>query len=753
MKLRLLVLLALATALSCRTANREYPLPVDAGEKRWRHYYEERAYPHGFIPADARRRALTAALRPNPIRNENIETDAAAAGRWRSIGPTPVQTMWPWQAASGRINTLAISPADPNLILAGSSSGGIWRSANAGQTWTPVSDSQADLSIGAIAFAPSDPQLVYAAMGSDFLGTGVLRSIDAGRTWQHVSGQTFSQRGRSLRIAIDPANSQRLWVAQIERFGTGSGDLSTGLLMSEDGGVTWRNVLSAQLTDFLHVPGSAQTLLAAVGGSRTNPPLKAGIYKSVDGGANWTLIKSVGGLVSGSGYFLLGVAPNNPNRYYAYGSGDVVLHRHPFWVSNDAGATWVLTSDKLPDEYPFWLGTDPGSPNTIYIGYRDAYKSSDGGVTWTNVTKSLNEKWQFQPHLSTAHIDQHAFAAVPGAIYIGNDGGVFKTTDGAATFTSLSSTLSIIQAYAISAHPSNPNTLYLGSQDNGLDRRQPDGSWQELVTGDYGTITFDPANPSRVITNYIEGTMYSVGNQGDFVQVTSNSTWGEQTNRPRIAFIAPFEQSRSRGTLYFGTSRLHISNDFARSWHTPGDVMDLTHGNPDRLRALGISEQDRFTIYTGSQNGRAMVSRDGGFTWTDITNGLPVRTIKAFALDPRNAATTYVALSGYGSDHVYVTRDYGATWTPFATGLPDVPVNALLLDPADPNVLLAGTDIGVFRRAGNDPWTLFNSGVPPVMVTDFDVTADGRIVLATYGRGAYELVPNASGRGKRRSVR
>jgi len=646
--------------------------------------------------------------------------------------------------------SLAVSPADPNLILAGSSSGGVWRSTNGGEQWTPVSDGHADLSIGAIAFAKSNPRIVYAAMGSDFLGTGVLRSDDAGLTWRHVSGSSFSQRGRSLRIAIDPANPERLWVAQIERQGTGNNELVIGLLRSQDGGVTWRNVLAAQLTDFLHVPGTAETLLASVGSGRGNN-ITPGVWKSVDGGENWTLIKPAGVFFPMVGYFLLGVAANDPNRYYAYGSTDVALHDHTFWVSNDAGATWTASEADLPDEYPFWMGTDASDPNAVYIGFRDAFKSSDGGATWTNVTKSLNDDFDFVPHLSTTHIDQHAFAAVPGTIWFGNDGGVYRTRDGAQTFQSLSSTLSIIQAYAISAHPTIPSRIYLGTQDNGLERRAADGTWSELVTGDYGTITFHPNDPSRVLTNYIEGQMFSVGDQGDFLPVTNNATFREPVQRPRIAFIAPFEQARSRPTLYFGTYQLFVSEDFGRTWTNPSP-MDLTHGTRDRLRAIGLSEQDRFTIYTGSQNGRVMVTRDGGFGWFDITTGLPVRTVKAFAVDPRSAATAYVALSGFGADHVWVTHDYGNKWTSFSTGLPDTPVNALLLDSLDPNVLYAGTDIGVFRRAGNEPWTLFNTGMPPVMVTDFDVTADERIVLATYGRGAYELMRNGNGGGKRRSV-
>ncbi|HEX8616732.1 MAG TPA: hypothetical protein VF911_04010 [Thermoanaerobaculia bacterium] len=753
MRAPILLVPALVVLFSaCRTAPvPQSPLPRDAGYERWKHYYEERAYPDGSIPANARGRALDEAAQRARVQSESAEADAVA-GHWRSLGPTPVRTAFPWQSASGRINALAISPANPNLILAGASSGGVWRSTDGGTTFIPASDGHVDLSIGAIAFAPSNPNVVYAAMGSDFLGTGILRSDDAGATWRDVSGPTFSQRGTSLRVGVDGANPDRLWVMQTSREVPNGGILSAvGLYASEDGGVTWKNVLAARLTDFLVVPGTSDTLLAAVGESNRNL-IKPGVHKSVDGGKSWTLILPAGSFFPTTGEFVLGVPASMPNRYYAYGSQDRFSHQHSFHVSNDAGATWTRTSPKLPAEFPWYLGIDAADPNTLYIGFRDAYRSRDGGATWTNVTKSLTPDGTFVPHLSTTHIDQHSFASAPGATYLGNDGGIFRSNDGGTTYTSLAATLSVIQAYGVSAHPTDPSAIYLGTQDNGIERRDANGVWRELVTGDYGSVVFDANNPSRVATNYIEGQIFLVDERGGYTILASHGTWGEPVQGARIAFIAPLEQSRTRGTLYFGTYRLFVSDNFGTSWRATSQT-DLTHGDRDRLRAIGISESDPLVVYTGSQNGRVMVSRDGGFGWTDVTRNLPVRTVKSFAVDSRNSAVAYVALSGYGSEHVFMTRDAGASWSSFSAGLPDVPVNALLIDPNDLNVMYAGTDIGVFRKAGDEPWVLFNHGMPPVLVNDFAVTADRRVVLATYGRGAYELVKPRSGTTKRRSVR
>jgi hypothetical protein len=132
---------------------------------------------------------------------------------------------------------------------------------------------------------------------------------------------------------------------------------------------------------------------------------------------------------------------------------------------------------------------------------------------------------------------------------------------------------------------------------------------------------------------------------------------------------------------------------------------------------------------------------------------LPNRAVRAIAVHRTNPDVVYAGFSGYAAPHVWMTRNAGVSWEKLDDGLADTPVNALLIDRSDPNVLYAGTDIGVFRydsRIGL--WQYFSRGMPPVIVTDFDVTADGRIVAATHGRGAYELVVAPSG-PKRRSVR
>ncbi|HEX8412222.1 MAG TPA: hypothetical protein VF883_25460 [Thermoanaerobaculia bacterium] len=747
----LAVLLLTAACTSSKTPILvPHPAPHEQGRLREQWMFEQRAYPFDSIPADARRNALREVERDRA----NIATNAeSTALTWKPIGPQPVQTNWPFGVATGRVKALAISPADPEIVLAGSSSGGIWRSTDGGASFAPVSDDHADLAVGAISFAPSSPNVVYAAMGSDFLGTGVLRSDDSGATWRLVSGNTYGGRGTAPRLVVHPTNPNRLWVAQYSRLDAAGTLRSAGILYSEDGGATWRSLLGGLASDLTLLPGTTSTLLAGmyrVDGGAGNP----GIYRSTNGGATWTPTLDLG--TEASGYSRIAVTPANPERAYAHVfSSGPSGEKYRVMVSDNSGGTWrEVPAVGLAKEYSVFVAADPANPLVLYVGLRDLYKSIDGGQTFMNMTRGYSPTGRFDPRLSTSHVDQHSMAFDPrnaNTLYLGNDGGVFRSHDAAVTFKSLSGTLSLVQAYGIAAHPTDPSAIFLGTQDNGLERRDANGEWRELITGDYGSILFDANDSNTIATNYVYGYIMAFEKRGDVYRETlaTNGTFEEGGDEiTRIAFIAPFEQSRASNTLFFGTYRLFLSRDFGKTWSAPAGTYDLTRNATDRLSAIGVSPSDARVIYTGSQRGRVMVTRDEGLTWTDITKQLPNRSLRAIAIDPANPNVAYIGFSGYATDHVFLTRNGGATWETLAAGLPDIPVNALLIRG---DSVYAGTDIGVFRWDGAR-WTYFNQGMPPVIVTDFDVTANGTVIAATHGRGAYQLVaPPAP--SKRRSAR
>jgi photosystem II stability/assembly factor-like uncharacterized protein len=552
---------------------------------------------------------------------------------------------------------------------------------------------------------------------------------------------------------VDPTNTNRLFVAQTSRQDASSGNVfSSGLLRSEDGGVSWKTLFRGIISDFAASPSDPSTFLLGI--PRHDGGGVAGVYRSTNAGQSWTMV------IAGKGpfpRFVFAFSKANPSRVYLHSLMEGVARIH---VSSDGGATWSeKTVTALGTERPMFLAVHPANESQIYIGYPggDLHRSSDGGSTWENLTKSLDAGGNFVPENSTSHIDQHAIAFSPvnaDRLYLANDGGIFRSDDRGKSYVSLAATLPLVQAYDISAHPLDPSLLYLGTQDNGLERRSG-GQWHELVTGDYSSILFDLNNPARFITNYIYGTTlaFIANGNGYEAERSTSATFGENEDDPRIAFIAPFEQHRRTNALYFGSWRLFRSADFGVSWSPTAGTFDLTKGGTDTLSAIGLALNDPNTIYTGSSNGRVMLSRDGGANWQEVTSGLPNRSVRSIAVDRLESSRAWIAFSGYRTAHVYRTNDFGASWQSASTGLPDVPVNALFIDASNRDVVYAGTDIGPFRldTASSSRWEFIGTGMPPVVVTGFDVTADGRIVASTYGRGAYELVIETSAR--RRSAR
>jgi photosystem II stability/assembly factor-like uncharacterized protein len=720
----------------------------------------QRTYGSNEIPGDARRLAWKAQTGFQTSARFRIEATAA----WRPIGPTPTISAWYdwWGPTSGRVNSIAVSPSNSRVVLLGTSTGGIWRSTDAGATFIPASDDQADLEVGYIAFSKSNPSIAYAGMGDTvlgYLGSGVLKSTDEGASWTRVSNSTLPSPGSIARLEIDPVNSNRLFVAQYSVV-SGSKVTAGGVYRSTDGGVNWSRVLAGGARDVILDPSNSRNLYAGL--SRIDPDVDPpfGLYHSTDGGDTWSNVFTAQYDLLRRRDIRVAISPSDSRRIYVYYGGyiaDVDAHLR---VSTDGGATWsdhyLWTVDLGQIGYNTYLFADPRDALTVYLGSRDIYKSTDGGNNWTNVTRNFYDSGQgftYAPGGSKTHTDQHALAFSPNdpnELYAGNDGGVSKTTDGGTTFQSLNAGLTLTQFVGLSLHPTNAAISYGGTQDNGTQQRIGNSrNWREVISGDGGRSVIDPLDPSVVFMTYVRGDVFRLSGNGQSLdaQIGWNGAFGEAYDGARMAFYPPFVGNGVDATLYFGTWRLFISTDLGNSWFAPASFADLTKGytaaGVDVLSAIAVARSNTSVIYTGSVQGRVMASTNVGRIWSDITQGLPNRSITSITVDPSNAATAYVTLSGFGSSHVFKTTNTGNTWTDISAGLPDVPANTLMFDPIDHNTLYLGTDIGVFRSTTSGAgWRGFNKGMPPVVVHEFASQPSGLIQVATYGRGAYELVTN-----------
>ncbi|HEV7858638.1 MAG TPA: DUF4214 domain-containing protein [Pyrinomonadaceae bacterium] len=728
------------------------------GLRRW--FMFQRSYPFDSVPAEARRRAWDS----RPSKGRGIEAEAT---QWNPIGPASTVPLFSnFGVNSGRINTIAVSPANPQLVLIGASTGGIWRSTDGGVTFSPVSDTQVDLAVGSIAFSRSNPSIVYAGMGDmqgccDYMGSGVLKSTDSGQTWAHINNSTLREPGSASKIEVDPNDPNRVYLALYLSLNNTNANsfFYGGVYVSTDGGVSWAKTLTGLPRDLAISPANPQTIYAAME-EAPNVTTGPGLYKSTNGGMSWSLSYSspyTG--ASGTQDIRVAISPAASQRVYVivgnkFSGGELRVE-----MSDDGGNSWssrgaTVGLDNGQIGYNTYIYADPTNADILYVGTRDVFKSMDKGVTWANLTRAnINGKGTYSQAL--AHPDQHALAFSPADsnnIYIGTDGGLYKSDNGGGSFQSLNQTLSLTQFTSIARHPTDPNITYGGTQDNGTQRRLPGSNqWQDFVGGDGGRVVVAPLNPSRVYTTVYSGTVLSWSNNGGtFRGETDNTTFGESIddNIARISFYPPLAGNGINSTLYFGTWKLFINTspetNFTGGWTAPGGATDLTRGGSDVLSAIGVSRSDTNVIYTGSEQGQVMVSTNGGVNWSPILNGLPNRFITSIAVDPANSAVAFLTVSGFGSGHVYKTTNTGASWTDISGNLPNTPVNALLINPNNPNILYAGTDVGVLRSTvGGTSWQAFNNGMPPAVVMGFTANTSGQIQLATYGRGAYQSVDAA----------
>lgn len=719
--------------------------PTDRHLQQWQWFYFQRAYPFDRIPAGARQRAreqLAAALRLG------LMPQAAISGtQWVSIGPAPIgEPEFPWANASGRVSAIAIHPTDPNIVYIGAAQGGVWKSTDAGASWTPLTDEQCSLAMGALAIDPVNPNIIYAGTGEQhfsgdsYYGCGVLRSIDGGLTWVQLGASVFdldSANGgaRISRILIDPvtagsAHNTTIYVAS---------DL--GLYRSTDSGAHFLRVLGpfsdfySPVTDLVMDPTNPRILYGGAAFPTSGGWATTGIFKSNDGGTTWVQLTS--GLPA-TGVFRINLAIASSAPQVLYASLALTSGGLGIFKTTDGGATWAqlpLSGSVTPNcqcGYDMVLIVDPSNSDTVYFGGVWLYKSLDGGSTWQHIT--FGDIY--------IHVDQHALTFDSlGRLYVGNDGGLYRTGDGGAHGENLNTNLAITQFYpGISLHPTNSSIAFGGTQDNAVLKKSP-GSllWHRVWGGDGGFTAIDFANPNTV---YAEAQWTSGGSfiarsdsGGDSFSSFSVKQNGINLTDP-AAFIPPLVMDPSDSqTLIFGTNRVYRTTDRAENWSAISPALSFGW-----FSALAIAPTSSATIYAGTITGDVWVTTNTGAIWTKISAGLPLRYVTDLAIDPSNPAIAYATISGFFTGHVFLTTNGGGTWQDISGNLPDIPVNAIVIDPVTIlRTLYIGTDLGVFRSVnGGVSWERFSAGLPNVAVFDLALNPQtGLLVAATHGRSMF----------------
>ncbi|MCS6924196.1 MAG: hypothetical protein NZM10_07465 [Fimbriimonadales bacterium] len=724
-------------------------------EALWDYLYV-RAYPNDSVD-------WLAYLRAAEHRDQMASAFYPASGPvWEFVGPRgatpPYRTYFGTAAVSGRVNAVAYDPVNLNVYYLGAPQGGVWRTTDGGLTWQPLTDYWQFLQVACIAIHPTNPNVLYVGTG-DFQGwmrpfsQGVMRSTDGGQTWQSLGAALFEYRCVS-DIIIDPENPNLITVC------TGWGPyqrVAGDLWRSTDGGNTWTRVsnVSAIWSDLAisaRNPTTGVRYYYAVG--HGNP---GRLLRSSDRGQTWTVLTppfSAGNQSS----LRVATSPNNPNRVYLLSGVDAQV-----WVSNDAGNTWTPMNPSVDGGfYQAWydatlhVSTDSSGNDVLYLGLVDLVQWTPT-FGWRSIGLGFTEQ-------AIIHVDIHSMAINPrnpNELLIGTDGGVYRLTytptTGNVSITGLNSTLGITQFYWAAFHPTDPNRLMGGAQDNATPRANGDlNRWRCIIGGDGGYCAFNPSNPNIQYGSSQYLRIRRTTNNWD-----SSTSIGPDYGSDRVAFIAPLAIHPAQPNwLLAGTNYLWRWDETTRSWTARLGGQVLTNG---RLRAIAGAPSNANVIYTGGDDGQIWMTTNGGATWRQINTGLPNRSISDIAVHPTNPYKIYVVLGGTGTPHVYRcdnTLAPNVQWVNISgsglTGIPDVHTNTIALDTAVPDtVIYVGNDVGFFYtldggatwRNGTQPLGLPNVQVNTVRV----VPATGYLMAATYGRGMWRirlpLVPTGDANG------
>jgi hypothetical protein len=659
---------------------------------------------------------------------------------WVGKGPSPSTFGgWSFGNVSGRISSITADWAGGVLYL-GTASGGFWKSTNDGLSWTQLFDSAGTMTIGTAAVDPNDPNVLWVGTGENgrgcesYFGIGLLRSADGGATWETRNGSP----GNSLEdlasfadIVVDSRDSNHIVTGGRIRNCVNGSTYTGGIYTTDDGGLNWTRRLTAETYEIAQDPAVLDVYWAATSN---------GIFKSTNNGVTWIQQTASGLPNNGVGRTELAIAPSDSNVVYAlFASGPA------FWRTTDGGASWTqMSSGSQACDGQCWynmvLRVHRTNSNIVYRGTVHIFKSSNGGSSWID----LSNNWGSS---QTVHQDTHALLMHPTnteTFYVGGDGGLWKSINGGSSFFNLNGNLNITQFYAIGVDANDPDTICGGSQDNSSLARTVSDVWSlQAVTGDGFVCHIDPQNPNYAyITSYPSGgyprvSRSSNGVLGSFWGISASGSGINQGDR--IAWVTPYVVDPvTPTTLYLGTHRLYRSNDRGSSWFQVGPD-DMTGGS-GTLSTIDVNPNYSSHVFTGTSSGKVWRSVNGGNNWTDISAGLPGRSINDVGADPSDPDRAFAVVGGFNTDHLWEWTATGG-WTPMGAGLPNVPANTVLaLSDLD---VVVGVDTGVFRSTdGGLTVQPMMDGMPQgAVVTDLKYNPLQNVLTAgTYGRGAWQTV-------------
>ncbi len=725
-----------------------------------------------------------------------LEPNLVSGLRWRMIGPF----------RGGRIAAVTGVIGQPGTFYIGLPLGGVWKTTSAGTTWYPIMDGVKEASsVGSVQVAPSDPNVIYAGMGDLITGGGInegngmYKSVDAGKTWQHLG---LDETKQIPSILVDPKDPNLVLIAA-------QGNVHKlmdmrGVFRSTDGGKNWTKTLFVDNQtggqEIAWAYDNPKVMLAttvqhytdplagrgggAGGGGAAAAPSRTKLFKSLDEGITWKEITG-NGLPALNGRTSIAVAMHtNSSRMYLI--GNFGLYR-----SDNGGDSWrqMAAGDRRiangQNGYNCGVYVDPSNPDVVYTINTSSFKSVDGGNSFTGFKGAPGGDDPQQMWIDPT--DGHR-------MLLGVDQGATVSLDGGLTWSSWYNQATE-QVYHISTDNSFPYWVYATQQDAGAIASRSRGNlgtvnwmdWLPVPGYEFGYIVADPLNPKIV---------YSGGPSAGVVKITYPSEqWinispnidtslalrkvGNQpmafspTNPHELLLGFQYLMSTTDGGAHW--KKLSPDLGYPKGVEPPSrsaaparrgrgaaaPVVAAAAGAPPAqaappvggsIESFSSSSVAAGVIWVGTNNGLIKFTKDHGLTWTDVTiPDLPNPTradISGIDASHHDAGEAYVAIDYHGvgdyTPYFYRTKDYGKTWTKIVSGVAtDQPsgsfARVIRADTKKAGLLFAGTESSMYVSFNDgDDWQSLMLNLPNTSYRDIQIK-DNDLVVGTYGRSFWIL--------------
>lgn len=741
----------------------------------------------------------------NPENPTNFIVAFATSGLWETKNNGRSFTELFAQQSTGIIGDVAVDwtrkhiwvgTGENNSSRSSYAGDGVYLSTDWGKTWTNTGLKNTQ-HIGRIVFSENDENtVIVAALGALYTKggeRGLFRTTDYGKTWNAVLATT--EDVGAIDLISDPNDSKTFYASTWQRdrraWNFRESGPESAIYKSSDEGKTWQRV-STKSSGFLTGEGTGRiglsasskdgktTLFAVVDNQNRRPETKEDKDK---------LTLTDLGKMSTSDF----VSRDEKQLKQQLTSLGFPLKRYPFdsikteikanrlspklleeyltdansllfntpvvgaevYRSDNNGVTWTKTNtdyiDDLYYSYGYYfgqIGSHPLNPDEIYIFGVSAIRSDDGGKTW----KSINE--------ANMHADHHAIWINPqecGHVILGNDGGVNISYDYGETYNRVVSPPAA-QFYAVNVDNAEPYNVYGGTQDNGVWKGPStfkagpgwemygNTSYKHIYGGDGMQVEIDPRDNKTVYTGLQFGNYARLDPDGSRTRVKPQHKLGE---RPlRFNWQTPVHLSiHQPDVFYIGSNKFHRSLNKGENYDISSE--DLTKGGRRGDVPFGtISTLDesplRFGyLYVGTDDGLVHVTRDGGYTWTEITEGLPQdKWVTRVQASKHTLDRVYVSLNNYRNDdftpYLFVSENGGDSWKSISNGLPAGAINDILEDKVQPDLLYVATDMGMFYSYNRGAsWSKLGN-LPLVPVHDLVIQErEQDLVVGTHGRSIF----------------